>query len=109
MDLSQKQCVPCRKGTPRLEGKTLEEYCSLLSGWDAVGEQYLVKTYPFPDFNSGLAFVNSVGKIAEQEDHHPDVYLAWGKVEIKIYTHTINGLSENDFILAAKIDAINNG
>ena len=106
MALSKKQCIPCRRETPRLEGKILEEYCSLLSGWTAVGEQYLTKTYPFPDFTSGLAFVNRVGELAEQEDHHPDIYLTWGKVEVKIYTYIIKGLSENDFILAAKIDEV---
>ena len=106
MGLSKKQCTPCRKGTQRLEGKVLKEYCSLLSGWNSVEGQYLVKTYPFQDFNSELAFVNKIGEIAEREDHHPDIYLACGKVEVKIYTHIIKGLSENDFILAAKIDEI---
>ena len=77
-----------------------------VTGWQAVDEHHLLKTYTFPDFQKALDFVNRVGAIAEQEGHHPDVYLTWGKVEVKTWTHKIDGLTESDFILAAKIDEL---
>ena len=77
-----------------------------LRGWSIVNEHHLVKDYSFPDFSEALKFVNRVGEIAEKEDHHPDIYLAWGKVKIEIWTHKVKGLTESDFILAAKIDAL---
>lgn len=104
--LSDKKCVPCEEGTPPLEGKELETYGSQLAGWHVVHEHHLEKEFHFSDFKEGLVFTNKVGGLAEEEGHHPDIQLSWGKVRIVIWTHKINGLSENDFILAAKIDAI---
>lgn len=103
--LASRECVPCRGGVPALMP---EEYAPLLAqlrGWSVVDEHHLTKTYAFPDFVSGLAFVNRVGEVAERNGHHPDLHLAWGRVAIEIWTHKIDGLTESDFILAAKCDA----
>jgi 4a-hydroxytetrahydrobiopterin dehydratase len=89
-----------------LRGADLERLAAQLSGWQVVESHHLLKTYSFPDFRTALDFVNKAGAIAEEEGHHPDLFLAWGKVEVKIWTHTIDGLTENDFVLAAKIDRI---
>jgi 4a-hydroxytetrahydrobiopterin dehydratase len=77
-----------------------------LTGWKVADGHHLTKTYDFPDFMSALAFVNTLGELAEDEGHHPDIHLAWGKVGVEIYTHKVNGLTESDFILAAKIDEL---
>lgn len=107
MNLAEKHCVPCRGGVPPLKGADVEKLQSeLASGWQVVNEHHLAKSYTFPDFRSALDLVNRVGAVAEAEGHHPDLYLGWGKVEIQIFTHKINGLSESDFILAAKIDRL---
>jgi 4a-hydroxytetrahydrobiopterin dehydratase len=89
-----------------VKGDKLKELLSQLKGWTVVDEHHLTKTYKFKDFAGPLAFVNEVGAIAEAEDHHPDLHLSWGKVAIELWTHKIGGLSESDFILAAKIDQI---
>ncbi len=104
-DLSKKSCTPCKGGVPPLSGEPLNDlYKQLKSGWKVVKEQYLEKEYLFKDFQGALDYVNKVGKVAEQEGHHPDIFLTYGKVVIKLWTHKINGLSESDFILAAKCD-----
>jgi 4a-hydroxytetrahydrobiopterin dehydratase len=77
-----------------------------VQGWDVVSEHHITKTFTFPDFRTALDFVDRVGETAEQEGHHPDIFLTWGKVEIKIWTHKIDGLTESDFIMAAKIDRL---
>ena len=104
MSLSEKHCVPCKGGVPALKGEELLKLHTQVSGWTVVDEHHLTKDYQFPDFKTALAFVNAVGEIAETEGHHPDLYLAWGKVGVKTWTHKIDGLTESDFILAAKID-----
>ncbi len=106
MQLAQKECVPCRGGVPALKGADLESLKRQVSGWDVVNEHHLKKTYTFPDFQKALDFVNQAGAIAEQQGHHPDLYLTWGKVGVEIWTHKIDGLTESDFILAAKFDQI---
>jgi len=106
MGLADKHCVPCRGGVPPLQGEELERMKAQVTGWQVVDGHHLEKNYSFPDFQTALAFVNRAGAIAEQEGHHPDLYLSWGKVGVKIWTHKINGLTESDFILAAKIDAL---
>ena len=103
MDLAEKRCVPCRGGVPPLNREQIDKLLPQVAGWEVVEQHHLTRTYTFPDFVSALAFVNRVGEIAEQEGHHPDIYLSWGKVEIRIWTHKIKGLTESDFILAAKI------
>ena len=106
MELAKRQCVPCRSDTPRVEGDLLSRLLAELGdGWEVSGER-LRRSFRFPDFISGLAFVNRIGDVAEAEQHHPDLFLAWGRVTVEIWTHAIGGLSENDFILAAKIDAL---
>lgn len=105
-ELASKKCVPCKGGVPPLKGEALQALQKQVEGWDVVEEHHLFKTFKFPDFRKALDFVNKVGEIAEQEGHHPIITLTWGKTEIKIYTHKINGLTESDFILAAKIDAL---
>jgi 4a-hydroxytetrahydrobiopterin dehydratase len=106
MGLAEKHCVPCRGGVPPLAGAALDDLKVQVAGWEVVREHHLEKTYTFPDFQTALAFVNRAGAIAEQEGHHPDLYLSWGKVGVEIWTHKIDGLTESDFILAAKIDQI---
>lgn len=104
--LASKTCVPCKGGVPPLKGAELQKLQSELPGWNVVEEHHLQKSFTFPDFAQALAFVNRVGGLAEQQGHHPDIFLTWGKVEIKIWTHKISGLTESDFILAAKIDEL---
>lgn len=106
-ELAAKQCTPCRGGVPPL---TPAEYTPLLTqlgdGWAVEADHHLTKEYAFDDFVSALAFVNAVGAVAEEQGHHPDIYLTWGKVRVTIWTHAIDGLTESDFILAAKADAV---
>jgi len=106
MGLADKHCVPCRGGVPPLSGEVLERLQALVPGWRVVDGHHLTKTYTFPDFRTALDFVNRAGAVAEAEGHHPDLYLGWGKVEVRIWTHKINGLTESDFILAAKLDGL---
>jgi 4a-hydroxytetrahydrobiopterin dehydratase len=101
--LAEKTCVPCRGGVPPLKGEELRKLARQVEGWEVVNEHHVKKAFTFPDFRGALAFVNKVGELAEEQGHHPDIYLAWGKVEITIWTHKIDGLTESDFILAAKI------
>ncbi len=94
---------------PPLKGGELAELHQQLAEpgqWKIVNEHHLERVYKFPDFKSALAFVNKVGTIAEEQGHHPDILLGWGKVEITIWTHAVDGLTESDFILAAKIDQL---
>jgi 4a-hydroxytetrahydrobiopterin dehydratase len=106
MSLAEKHCVPCRGGVPPLAGEELEKMKRQVSGWQVVDGHHLTKSYTFPDFRTALDFVNRIGETAESEGHHPDLYLAWGKVEVKTWTHKIDGLTESDFILASKIDRL---
>jgi len=106
-ELAKLECVPCRGGVPPLKGKELAEvHRKLGQGWQVVEEHHLEKEFSFPDFRTALAFTNQVGELAEAQGHHPDISLAWGKVKITIWTHKIDGLTESDFILAAKIDEL---
>lgn len=105
-DLAKKTCVPCRGGVPPLSGTELAALLNQVSGWTVIGEHHIQKEFKFSDFVKALAFVNRVGAVAEEQGHHPDIYLAWGKAEIKLWTHKIDGLTESDFIMAAKIDEL---
>lgn len=105
-ELASKVCVPCRGGVPPLAGPELEKLTKEVPQWKVVNGHHLIRTFTFPDFAQALAFVNKVGEIAEAEGHHPDILLAWGKAEITTWTHKIDGLTESDFILAAKIDKL---
>lgn len=106
-DLASKSCVPCKGGVPPLEGAALAAlYAGLGNGWQLVESRRLEKEFPFRNFREALAFTNRVGDLAEQQGHHPDIHLAWGKVRLVIWTHKINGLTESDFIFAAKSDLL---
>ena len=103
--LSDKKCIPCKGGVPPLKGKALSElHNELEEGWELINEHHLEKNYGFKNFLQALAFTNLIGALAEQENHHPDIFLTWGKVKITIWTHKIDGLTESDFIFAAKSD-----
>ncbi len=102
--LAAKHCVPCKGGVPPLRGEDLRKLSIQLPDWKVVAEHHITRTFVFPDFKTALAFVNRAGAVAEAEGHHPDLLLTWGRVEVKTYTHKIDGLTESDFILAAKID-----
>lgn len=104
--LAQKHCVPCKGGTPALKGEELRSYAAQVPRWTVAQEHHLTRDFKFPDFRKALAFVNQVGEIAEAEGHHPDIELGWGRAGVKIYTHKVDGLTESDFILAAKIDGL---
>src|SRR4029078_12293711 len=105
-ELSARQCVPCRGGVPALTADEITPLLTQRDGWEVVNEHHLKKGYRFADFKEALAFVNRVGNLAEEQGHHPDICFGWGSVEITIWTHKIDGLTESDFILAAKIDEL---
>jgi 4a-hydroxytetrahydrobiopterin dehydratase len=106
-DLAKKECVPCQGGVPPLTGKSLQNLLAAVNnGWRLVGEHHLEKEYKFKDFQEALEFTNRIGEMAERQNHHPDIYLAWGKVKVTIWTHKIDGLTESDFIFAAKTDQL---
>jgi len=106
-DLADKQCVPCRGGVPPLKGRDLQQLHKDIPAWSIVDEHHLRREFKFPDFNQALAFVNRVGALAEEQGHHPDILLSWGKADVTLWTHKIDGLTESDFIMAAKIDRLN--
>jgi 4a-hydroxytetrahydrobiopterin dehydratase len=105
--LAEKECVPCNGGVPPLKGNDLSKLASeLMPGWQVMREHHLEREFKFKDFREALNFTNRVGELAEEQGHHPDVYLSWGKVKVTIWTHKIDGLTESDFVLAAKIDRL---
>ena len=102
--LIEKRCVPCEGGVDKLNPEAMAQLHKQTPSWAIVDGHHLRKEFTFDDFAQALAFTNEVGQIAEQEFHHPEITLTWGRVELRIWTHAIDGLSENDFILAAKCD-----
>jgi len=105
--LADKRCVPCAKGAEPLKGEEIEKKAKELHpDWRVVDEHHLEREFTFDDFRQALDFVDEVGELAEEQGHHPDIYLSYGKVKIQLWTHKIDALHENDFILAAKIDAL---
>ncbi len=105
--LATKQCIPCTIGTPPLEGTALGElYGQLDPLWKVIDEHHLEREFSFKNFRQALDFTNRIGELAEGQGHHPDIYLTWGKVKLVLYTHKIEGLSESDFVFAAKVDRI---
>ena len=107
--LANEKCIPCRGGVPALKGEELAALARELGAdWRVVDEHHLEKELAFPDFAQALAFTNKVGALAEEEGHHPDIYLAWGKVRVTIWMHKVDGLTRSDFVLAAKIERLTN-
>ena len=106
IDLASRQCVPCRGGVPPLEGEETKELLAELHGWEVVNDHHLKKSYKFANFREAQDFVNQVGNLAEEQRHHPDICFGWGRAEITVWTHKIDGLTESDFVLAAKIDRL---
>lgn len=106
-ELAQKECIPCKGGIPPLKDNDLASLLEKLGeDWYVVQEHHLEKEYKFKNFKEALDFTNKVGELAESQGHHPDIYLAWGKVKLTIWTHKVDGLTESDFILAAKADQL---
>jgi 4a-hydroxytetrahydrobiopterin dehydratase len=103
--LTHKFCVACAAGTPPLPAEQAEALLAEVPGWALAG-QTISRTFRFPDFRAAMAFVNQVAALAEAESHHPDIHIAWNRVRLDLTTHAIKGLSENDFILAAKINTL---
>jgi 4a-hydroxytetrahydrobiopterin dehydratase len=106
VSLADQTCVPCRGGVPALKGSELDALKAQVPNWNVVNEHHLHRVFRFPDFKTALDFVNRVGGVAEEQGHHPDLLLAWGRVEVTIFTHKVDGLTESDFVLAAKIDRL---
>lgn len=105
--LAEKECVPCKGGVPPLKGSDLARLAAELGGgWQVSREHHLEKEFKFKDFREALGFTNKIGELAESQGHHPDIYLAWGKVKLTIWTHKIDGLTESDFVFAAKADQL---
>jgi 4a-hydroxytetrahydrobiopterin dehydratase len=105
--LAEKECVPCKGGTAPLKGEELRRLAAQVNpAWQVVDEHHLEREYKFKNFREALEFTNRVGEFAEKVNHHPDIYLAWGKVKLTLWTHKIDGLSEGDFIFAAKVDKL---
>ena len=109
-ELFEKKCVPCEGGVPALDISEIHKYQKKIDGWDVIKNEkniyFLEKKFKFKDFVESQKFVNEVGRISEEEGHHPEILFGWGYAKINISTHAIEGLSENDFILASKIDKI---
>ena len=105
MGLDEKECIPCKGGVPPLEGDELADLAERLgNGWQVIEEHHLEKAYTFDNFVDALAFTNTVGEIAEDQNHHPDILTAWGVCKVTIWTHKIDGLTESDFFFAAKVE-----
>ena len=105
MSLADNACIPCRGGVPPVESAKAQELLGQLEeGWAFNSDGHIERMYTFGNFAEALAFVNRVGAVAEEQGHHPDLYLAWGKCKVEIWTHKINGLTESDFFMAAKAD-----
>ncbi len=104
-DLTKKKCIPCEGGVPPLSESQAQMFLSQVPGW-SLKERWITKEYQFKNFQDALRFVNRVGEVAEEEGHHPDIHIFYSRVRFDLWTHAIGGLSENDFILAAKIEEI---
>src|SRR5665213_784827 len=106
MDLTQQKCIPCEAETPAMDSATVAEYSKNVPTWSVVEKKKLARDFKFKDFKESMRFVIKVAEIAEEEGHHPDMCIYYNLVQLELSTHAIHGLSENDFILAAKIDRV---
>jgi 4a-hydroxytetrahydrobiopterin dehydratase len=104
--LADRRCVPCQGGTPPLTRAEFAPLLAQLDGWQVEEERMLVKTFKFKNFVEAVEFVNAITPVAEAEGHHPDLRVSWGQVRVELWTHKIKGLSESDFVMAAKIDRV---
>ena len=105
-ELADKTCVPCKGGVEPFKAGAIAAVHKQVPQWKVVNDHHITREFTFPDFRQALDFVNRVGEVAEEQGHHPDILLTWGKAEVTLWTHKIDGLSESDFIMAAKIDRI---
>ncbi len=105
-ELASRTCVPCKGGTPPLEGVELDALRRQVPAWEVVEGHHLRRAFRFKNFREALDFVNKVGELAEEQGHHPDISFGWGYAEITVWTHKIDGLTESDFIFAAKVDPL---
>jgi len=103
-DLADNKCVPCRGGVPPLTPEQIAPLLAKLEGWQVEDNKKLIKSYKFKNFLEAMAFANAIVPVAEAEGHHPDLYVRWGEVRVYLWTHKIDGLTESDFFMAAKID-----
>ncbi|MDQ3922783.1 MAG: 4a-hydroxytetrahydrobiopterin dehydratase [Actinomycetota bacterium] len=103
-ELANRNCVPCRGDTPPLKGEELEGLRQQVPDWEVVEEHHLRRAFKFKNFREALGFVNRVGELAEDQGHHPDISFGWGYAEVTVFTHKIDGLTESDFVFAAKVD-----
>ena len=106
-DLTKKHCIPCENGEGKLDINKIKEYLPLVENWLLIGDT-IKRDFKFKDFKEAVGFVNKVADIAESEGHHPDIYIFYNKVNLSLFTHAAKGLTENDFILAAKINQLHN-
>ena len=105
-ELANRNCVPCRGDTPPLKGEELDGLRRQVPDWEIVEEHHLRRTFKFKNFREALGFVNRVGELAEEQGHHPDISFGWGYAEVTVFTHKIDGLTESDFVFAAKVDTL---
>lgn len=105
-ELADKTCVPCKGGVEAFKAGTIAAVHKQVPNWKVVKNHHITREFTFPDFRQALDFVNRVGEVAEEQGHHPDIFLTWGKAGVTLWTHSIDGLSESDFIMAAKIDRL---
>lgn len=108
MDLAKRHCKPCEGGVPPLEQERVAELLKDLKGWEVVGKE-LTKTYRFKNYYETIAFVNAIAWVSHREDHHPDLEVSYNRCKVRYSTHAIGGLSENDFICAAKVEGLTTG
>lgn len=107
--LADNKCVPCRGGVPALTPDEIAPLMAQLDGWQLEDNKKLIKSYPFKNFVEAMAFANAITPVAEEEGHHPDLYVRWGEVRVYLWTHKIDGLTQSDFYMAAKIDRVREG
>ena len=106
-ELADEKCVPCKGGVPPLKGESLSRLSKEIGPeWRVMNEHHLERDFKFENFRKALDFTNNVGELAETVGHHPDIFLAWGVVKLTVWTHKIDGLTESDFVLAAKLDRL---
>ncbi len=105
-ELAGRTCVPCKGGTPPLKGEELDVLRRQLPEWEVIEEHHLKRGFRFKNFREALGFVNKVGELAEEQGHHPDISFGWGYAKVRVWTHKIDGLTESDFVFAAKVDTL---